>query len=141
MKEQVNPKSDEGRLLKDEEIGKILSRAKADYWTFKIHPIFEVEKELLKAQDAKTASIYEEKMEYGESVAESIYALKDAEIREIIDTLKNYGISITNEGILAPYSDEWDYLYDTPRRVLLRGNDKGESARKLWLKSNKGGGK
>jgi len=53
-------------------------------------------------------------------------------LKEVIDTLKNYGISITNEGILVPYSDEWDYLYDTPRRVLLKGNDKGESCLKLW---------
>ena len=52
--------------------------------------------------------------------------------KEAIDMLKNYGISITDEGILVPFSDEWDYLHDGPRRVLLRGNDKGEACKKFW---------
>lgn len=66
-------------------------------------------------------------------------ASRQATLREVGEILKNYGISITNEGILVPYNDEWDSLYDTPRRMLLRGNDKGESARLLFesLKSDK----
>ena len=65
--------------------------------------------------------------------AEEAIPLISAEARkEAIDMLKNYGISITNEGILVPYSDEWDYLHDGPRRVLLRGNDKGEACNKFW---------
>lgn len=77
--------------------------------------------------------------EGGESSAVG-YAIAEAQrddtfwetLKMLIEVLKNYGISITNEGILAPYSDEWDYLYDTPRRVLLKGNDKAESAKSLW---------
>lgn len=59
-------------------------------------------------------------------------AIEQATLRCVVDTLTNYGVSITNEGVLVPYSDEWDYLYDTPRRTLLRGNDQGESCNKLW---------
>jgi len=74
--------------------------------------------------------------EHFRNVADQILALLQQKIeeakREIIDMLKNYGVSITNEGVLVPRSDEWDYLHDTPRRTLLRGNDKGESCKKIW---------
>ena len=77
--------------------------------------------------------------EGGESSAIS-FAIAEAQrddtfrdtLRGVVEILKNYGISITNKGILAPYSDEWDYLHAGPRRVLLRGNDKGKSAIELW---------
>ena len=63
--------------------------------------------------------------------AQDAYSFKEGQ-RAAVATLKNYGVSITNEGILIPYNDEWDYLYDTPRRVLLCGNDRGKSAIELW---------
>ena len=59
-------------------------------------------------------------------------AIEKATLEYVIDMLKNYGVSITNEGVLVPRSDEWDYLYDTPRRTLLRGDDKGNACRELW---------
>ena len=93
---------DESRLLTPQEIVEAMSDWKDDSGI-----AWEDWTTVMKAQDTKT-------------------------LKEVIYTLKNYGISITNEGILVPYSDEWDYLYDTPRRVLLKGNDKGESCLKLW---------
>lgn len=88
-------------------------------WIFKTHNALKANPDRVFAQLFKY--IHEEEFKAGEEQSR----------KEIIDTLKNYGISITNEGISVPCTDEWEYLYDTPRRVLLRGNDRGESAKNL----------
>ena len=66
---------------------------------------------------------------YAKAIAQ---AATDKAVRLMADLLKNYGITLTSEGILVPYADEWDYLYNTPRRILLRGNDEGEAAKEMW---------
>ncbi|KKN37009.1 hypothetical protein LCGC14_0767690 [marine sediment metagenome] len=69
--------------------------------------------------------------EGGESHAVASAVMQET-LKMVITVLKKYRISITNEGILIPYNDEWDYLYDCPRSVLLRGNDKSKSAVDLY---------